>query len=210
MAGWKPGVDPFPTKVVTAICEFRFLDELKLVRHAEVHLDKVPQSLWQLAGDFRAAMTVSMIDGTERNITIKAPRGLYTDLASVPEALWSIVGPIGPHLEASIVHDYLYMGWTDFRDKALKRDWNFADAVFEAGMDASDVDPFDRKLIITAVRVAGWSVFRKKSYSLKRRMDEWLPLLERSHSRDEPSRLGSYPARKSSAGPRRRVGPRRN
>lgn len=61
------------------------------------------------------------------------------------------------------MHDYLYMGWTDFRDKAVKRDRNFADAVFEAGMDASDVDPFDRNLSIAAVRAAGWPVFRKKS-----------------------------------------------
>lgn len=84
MVGWNPGRDPFPTKDVTAIREFRFLDELKFVRHAEVHLDKVPRSLWQLAGDFRASMIVSMVDGTERTMTIKAPKGLFTDLASVP------------------------------------------------------------------------------------------------------------------------------
>ena len=71
---------------------------------------------------------------------VVVPRGMYTDLASVPKELWSIVGPIGTHLEASVVHDYLYMAWTDFRPRALKRDWNFADDVFMAGLQASGVD----------------------------------------------------------------------
>ena len=182
MAPWNPGPDPFPAGAVDSITDFEYLDELKLVRHAQVHVKKPPESLWQLSADFRARMTVHPKDGAAYPLTLKAPRGLYTDLASVPEHLWSIVGPIGPHLEASIIHDYLYMAWTDFREKALSRDWKFANDVFLAGMTVSKVKK--RDLIHAAVSLpVGWRVFRKKSYTLKERMEDWLPQLAAGHGR---------------------------
>ena len=182
---WDPGPNPFPDGEIDDITDFEFLDELNFVRHARIHVDKPPTSLWQVSAGFRARMTVHPTDGDPYPLTIEAPRGLHTDLASVPEALWSIVGPIGPHLEASIVHDYLYMAWTDFRDKALERDWDFADAVFLAGMAASNVTRFQRELIYSVVHSPiGWRVFRKKRYTLKERMEEWLPLLDPGHGRD--------------------------
>ena len=139
MANWSPGPDPFPAGEVERITDFKYLDELKFVRHAQIHVDKSPKSLWQLLSRFRASMTVHPKEGGPYSLTITAPRGLYTDLASVPDALWSIVGPIGRHLEASIIHDYLYMAWTDFRDKAVRRDWDFADSVMLEGMKVSKV-----------------------------------------------------------------------
>ena len=101
----------------------------------------------------------------------------------MPKLLWSIVGPIGSHLEISILHDYLYMAWTDFRPKARRDDWDFADEVFRAGLRASRVHK--RRLIYLAVHsiFTGWPVFRKKSYTLKKRMEEWLPLLAAGHGR---------------------------
>ena len=184
MPQWSPGRDPFPSHSIDKITEFKYLDELRFVRHAQVHVDKVPKSLWQLSANFRVQMKIHPEVGRPVVWKIKVPRGLFTDLTSVPEALWSVVGPIGTHLEASVVHDYLYMAWTDYRDEALKRDWNFADSVFEAGMEASDVDPFDHTVIFSAVRLLGWGVFKSKSYTLKHRMNEWLPLLNARHGRD--------------------------
>jgi len=185
MASWNPGPDPFPTSDIKKITDFEYLDELKFVRHAQVHVNKTPTSLWQLSANFRVRMTVHPKQASPYALMIKAPRGLYTDLSSVPRELWSIVGPIGPHLEASIVHDYLYMAWTDFRSKAQRRDWNFADDVFAAGMKASKVKPHERKLIYSVVHSPiGWAVFRKKSYTLKERMDAWLPQLASGHGRD--------------------------
>lgn len=183
MPNWNPGPDPFPSGDVRRINDFEYLDELKFVRHAKVHVKKSPESLWQLATNFRATMQVELKDGTFYPLTIRAPRGLFTDLASVPKVLWSLVGPIGSHLEASIIHDYLYMAWTDYRPKALRRDWDFADAVFLAGMKESRVRK--RRLIHGVVHSdIGWAVFRKKSYTLKERMDDWLPLLSGGHGRD--------------------------
>lgn len=182
MPTWDPGPNPFPTGDVLRITGFEYLDELQLVRHARVHVDKVPRSLWQLASDFRVRMTIHPRAGDPYPLTIVAPRGMYTDLASVPQAFWWIVGPIGRHLEASIVHDYLYMAWTDFRAEPLRRDWKFADCVFDAGLKASRV--CRRRLLVLVVRSPiGWAVFRRKPYSLKDRMAAWLPALAENHAR---------------------------
>ena len=183
MATWNPGPDPFPAGKIKDITDFEYLDELKFVRHAQVHVKKTPESLWQLSANFRVRMTVHPEAGAPYGLTLMAPRGLYTDLASVPDALWGIVGPIGPHLEASIVHDYLYMAWTDFRPKARRSDWEFADAMFLEGMKVSRVRK--RKLIHAVVHSPiGWAVFRKKSYTLKERMENWLDNLAAGHGRD--------------------------
>lgn len=197
MAACNPGPDPFPAGKIDDITDFEYLDELKFVRHAQVHVKKTPQSLWQLSANFRVRMTVHPKEGDPYWLTIKAPRGLYTDLASVPDALWSIVGPIGPHLEASIIHDYLYMAWTDFRTKAVRRDWDFADAVFLAGLKVSKVRK--RTLIYVVVHSLGWAVFRKKPYTLKERMEDWLPHLAAGHARTSP---------RATPAPRRRPRPR--
>ena len=143
-----------------------------------MHVDKTPRSLWQLSARFRASITVYPKAGAAYELTIEAPSGLHTD----PKALWSVVGPIGRHLEASIIHDYLYMAWTDFRDKAVKRDRDFADTVFLAGMKVSKVR---RRWLIYAVvhSPIGWAVFRKKPYTLKERIDDWLPHLAAGHGR---------------------------
>ena len=183
MAEWNPGPDPFPATAIDKISDFEYLDELRFVRHAQVHVNKTPRSLWQLSAPFRARFTVQPKVGEPYPLTIEAPRGLYTDLASVPKALWWVVGPIGPHLEASILHDYLYMAWTDFRATAIKRDRDFADTMFLAGMKVSNVRR--RRLIYAVVHSPiGWAVFRKKPYTLKERMEDWLPHLAPSHGRD--------------------------
>ncbi len=185
MPNWNPGPDPFPSVEIKKISDFQYFDELKFVRHAKVHVKKTPESLWQLSANFRARMTVHPKNGAPYPLTIRAPRGLYTDLASVPQAVWNIVGPIGRHLEASIIHDYLYMAWTDFRNKAVQHDRDFADEVFLAGMKVSKVRPVQRTLIYAAVQSKiGWAVFKKKSYTLKERMDDWLPHLAAGHGRD--------------------------
>ena len=182
MVEWNPGRNPFPRVEIRKITDFEYLDELKFVRHARAHVNKPPESLWQLSSNFRARMTLHPKKGEPYSVTIRAPRGLMTDLSSVPELFWSLVGPIGRHLEISILHDYLYMAWTDFRATAQRDDWDFADDVFRAGLRASRVRR--RGLIYAAVHSPiGWGVFRKKSYTLKERMEDWLPLLAAGHGR---------------------------
>ena len=124
---WRPGADPFPPEKIRKITALKYTGELQFVRHAKVHLDKPPRSLWQLSADFGLTIKVHPEGGSAYSREITAPRGLYTDLASVPKMLWSFAGPIGRHLEISIIHDYLYMKWTDDRlDNQRFCDWGRA------------------------------------------------------------------------------------
>lgn len=181
---WEPGPDSFPDGDIDKITDFAYLDELHFVRHAKAP-PETSESLWQLARDFRVSCTVHPAEGDPYPVTLTAPQGMYTDLASVPKAVWNIVGPIGKHLEASIIHDYLFMAWTDYRDKAMDRDWDFANKVFQAGMKVSGVSGFRRTLIHIALRLVGWSVFRKKPYTFEARMNGWLPNLDAGHQRED-------------------------
>ena len=86
--------------------------------------------------------------------TIVAPKGLLTDLASVPRIARSFAGRVGRHLEASIVHDFMY-GSPDTPDR------EFADQVFLAGMKAAKVPRLQRWLIYRAVRTFGARSYRE-------------------------------------------------
>ena len=185
MSEWKPGTSPFPEGKVEKITGLAYIGELKFVCHAKVHLDKPPKSLWQLAADFGVSMTVHPKDGADYLLTITAPRGLYTDLSSVPRPLWIFVGPIGKHTEISILHDYLYMAWTDYRDTPSRQDWGFADKMFLTGLKVSGVGWLKRSLMYLSVHSCiGWCYFRRKPYTLKERMNDWLPHLDSDHRRD--------------------------
>jgi len=184
MSGWEPGANPFPQEKIDKITGISYVGEMRFVRHAKAHLD-TPKSLWQLTDDFGASMTVHPKSGSPYSLTITAPRGLYTDLFSVPQPLWFVVGPIGKHLEISILYDYLYMAWTDHRETAARQDWRFADKMFLAGLKMSGVGWLKRSLMYVAVHSCiGWGVFRAKPYSLKQRMDGWLPRLDPGHDRE--------------------------
>jgi hypothetical protein len=93
-------------------------------------------------------------------LELTVPQGLITDLASVPRAARTIVDRVGPHLEAAIVHDWLYCAWQDIPARGARRsDKEFADAVFLAGMKEAGV-PLARRLIAyNAVSWFGWGAF---------------------------------------------------
>lgn len=70
---------------------------------------------------------------------VTVPRGTMTDLSSSPWPARLFVGRVGPHLEASIVHDYLYIAWQVKGLIATDEMRRFADdlmlvAMREAGM----------------------------------------------------------------------------
>jgi len=98
-------------------------------------------------------------ESTARKITV--PKGMLTDLASVPRAAWALVAPVGPHLEASIVHDFLYIAWQDLGMEARNVDRDFADEIMRAGMVEAGVDRSQIVMIYSAVRAFGGPVFRK-------------------------------------------------
>ncbi|WP_224813522.1 DUF1353 domain-containing protein [Hasllibacter sp. MH4015] len=93
---------------------------------------------------------------------ITVPQGMITDLTSVPRPLRWVAGRVGPWLEAAIVHDYLYIAWQDFGDRAPQgRDRQFADLVMLEMMDWARVGVL-RWLIFAAVRAFGGASFRRR------------------------------------------------
>ena len=99
-------------------------------------------------------VSYSLDGGASRRITV--PKGMLTDLSSVPRLARTIVGRVGPHLEASIVHDFLYIAWQDVPGYTAKsEDKVFADKLMRAAMRAANVETQQVELIYRAVRVFG-------------------------------------------------------
>jgi hypothetical protein len=101
------------------------------------------------------------LEGQVNRRTIKVPKGMLTDLSSSPRAAWALVAPVGPHLEASIVHDFLYIAWQDLDMEARSNDWEFADNIMRAGMVEAGVDRSQIAMIYAALRGFGWPVYKK-------------------------------------------------
>ena len=150
---------PGPFKRVSG---FQYVSRLVLAREPDVLMMRKQAGVSYIVDQ---DYTVSFkVDGVERSLTV--PRGMLTDLASVPRAARGVVGKVGPHLEVSIVHDFLFIAWQllDGRD-ARKEDFRFANAVMFAGLDATDMGCLSRNAIKTALRfpIVAWSVYRDRN-----------------------------------------------
>lgn len=96
-----------------------------------------------------------------RHLTIVAPVGFVTDLASVPRALWRIFPPFGKYTSAAIIHDYLYK----YQPFNLTR--KQCDNIFLQAMKESDVGWWSRKAMYHGVRAGGWIPFAKYKEELE-------------------------------------------
>lgn len=86
---------------------------------------------------------------------IAVPAGFVTDFASIPRALWTIVGaPTGKYTRAAVVHDLLYRTPTILCTRAL------ADNVLYEAMVVSRVEGIQRWAIYRGVRLGGGSSFK--------------------------------------------------
>ena len=79
---------------------------------------------------------------------IRVPAGFKTDLASIPQFLWSVLPPVGRYDRAAVVHDYLYRFNGCTRKEA-------DDVLFEA-MAVLGVRATQRWTIYAGVRAGGW------------------------------------------------------
>jgi|GEM_PF-1069457 len=81
------------------------------------------------------------VNGDPHAITV--PAGMMTDLVSVPRGLRWLVERVGPHLEAAIVHDFLFIAWAytgeETRPLPRREDWLFANRVMIAGLRTAGV-----------------------------------------------------------------------
>lgn len=102
-------------------------------------------------------------------ITIDVPHSFLTDLASVPRGFRWFAGRVGRHLEASVVHDWLYVAWQknaggDGKPTDERR--RFCDDVLLAGMKAANVCWIQKWGIFWAVRTFGRCIFRNENARL--------------------------------------------
>jgi hypothetical protein len=97
------------------------------------------------------------------NYQIQVLPGLWTDGASIPKVLWSIVGsPLtGKYVRASIVHDALYSA------QILKR--KECDLVLLELMEQDNVPKWKRLSMYYAVRLFGWSHWNKRKFDIKKK-----------------------------------------
>lgn len=156
----QPSFDnPYPASDWSEITDFEYVTPLWLYRHCSAMRrgGSKRDADYVVAAPYRVAFK---LDGQPRQITV--PEGMLTDLASVPRIARSIISRVGPHLEASIVHDFLYIAWQDIPGhKARKEDWRFADRLMRAAMRACNVGPVNRWLIFQAVSNFGWGTYEK-------------------------------------------------
>jgi hypothetical protein len=92
--------------------------------------------------------------------SVGVPDGFVTDLASIPQLVWSFgIRPEGPYAYAAVIHDFLY--WTQDRSQ------DESDEIFLIAMADSKVEESLRNRIYNAIRLVGGSAW-KKNAELKR------------------------------------------
>lgn len=91
--------------------------------------------------------------------TVTIPTGFVTDGASVPKVFWNILSPFGEYFPAALLHDYLYSRWSTshFGVDRATADKLFLEAMFNIG-----VPWHTRHIIYRAVRMFGWTAYKKK------------------------------------------------
>lgn len=153
-----PIANPYPD-TWEELSDFEYRSALRLVRPLNIARDRLGEDGdYVLDRDFDICL---LVDGKGHSIT--APRGLITDLTSVPPLFRIFVGRVGPWLEAAIVHDWLYVAWRLVPGKEpSERDRAFADEVMLAGMKAARVGWLRRTAIYLALRLFGEPNFRRR------------------------------------------------
>lgn len=114
---------------------------------SRLNMDHIP-------GFRRWILTEDLIYMTRGGETITVDQGFETDLASVPRLFWNIFPPAGIYLEAAVVHDYMYEGKYEVKDKKT------ADRIFREAMADLKVPKWKRWVLWAAVRVGGRGIWR--------------------------------------------------
>lgn len=135
--------------------------------HDDLHLRRTIESVQQrthwdaeyvIAEPYRATVTIER-GGLTIHWPIQVPEGFLTDLASVPRLARSIIARTGPWLEASVLHDWLYVAWQVEGIAPTRAQRHFADRVLWYGMVAARVGWSKRVVIYGAVRLFGRRTF---------------------------------------------------
>lgn len=153
-----PPVSPYPAPGWKCITGFWFKTDLCLARRKERDPRFGPEEQYLVAKKY---VVCAELDGKIDQV-IKVPRGTVTDLASVPPVFRWYVGRVGRHLEASIVHDWLYVAWQQRGLDPTDDMRLFSDKVMLAAMQASGMG-CKAYVIYWAIRVFGTCIFYRRN-----------------------------------------------
>ena len=148
-------------RIPVRIFDFQYHSNLLLTRTiSAVQRREGEDADYIVAQDFDCSIEMeSIIEKTRFWKHVSVPFGFITDLSSTPRLARPIVGRVGPHLEASIVHDWLYVAWQAEDIKPTETMRRFADDVFLAAMTAAHVPPVTKRIAYRAVRLFGKTAF---------------------------------------------------
>lgn len=152
-------VNPYPD-AWRDLSSFEYLSALSLIRPLNTVQDRLGEDGdYILQHDFACAVSV---DGDPTGLI--APRGMVTDLASVPLVFRVFVGRVGPWLEAAILHDWLYVAWRLVPGRGARaRDRLFADRVMLLAMKRARVSAWRRLAIYGSLRLFGGVAYRRSA-----------------------------------------------
>ena len=97
-----------------------------------------------------------------KGVSYTIPAGFISDFASVPDALWGILGPRGRYSVAAVCHDYFY--WSGAVDKATADD-----ALFDISQ-AFGASWLNREELYRGVELGGqaaWNHYRQQDDAIK-------------------------------------------
>lgn len=145
------------------IQDFSYTDWLVLGRAPYTLKRGNREAMYVVMEDYRVSLE---IDG--KLMVIVVPKGMTTDLTSVPRFFRNIIGRVGPHLEAAIVHDWLYVAWQLQDREPTRADWKFANRVLYAGLKSAKVSWITRVGIRLAMEFPflSWGVFKGRDTNL--------------------------------------------
>lgn len=105
-----------------------------------LRIEQVSANKWRL--------THELAYGANSGAVWLVPAGFATDMASIPRAMWSVIGhPADKYAPAAVLHDWLYTSRVVSRAQA--------DALFSEAMAALGVGRVRRTVMWAAVRVFG-------------------------------------------------------
>lgn len=156
--------NPYPAKNSwNKITSFKYVDCLTTKRFSEAIPVRHDPDI-EIDAEFIVAEPYSVMyqldQGSERRLTV--PKGFLSDGVSI----LGNSSATRNMLEASIIHDYLYVAWQYLEDPSMrkpkKRDQKFADELFYIALSEAGVASFNIGLVRFGISVGGWGYYKEK------------------------------------------------
>ena len=137
----------YPAEDWREITDFEYVNDLYLARAKNQIADVGREQQYVVSAQYGCRFK---LDGEVREIVV--PSGMLTDLTSVPSLARPLIGRVGEHLEAAIVHDFLFIAWQDIDGyEPTVGDFRFSNELMLQAMKAAGVSWWRRNAIFAAV-----------------------------------------------------------